>query len=36
MAGRVAAAVQERLMVVLQVAEKALETHPSRAKLGVQ
>jgi hypothetical protein len=36
MAGRVAAAVQERLMVVLQVAEKTLETHPSRAKLGVQ
>ena len=36
MAGRVAAAVQERLTVVLQVAEKTLETHPSRAKLGVQ
>jgi integrase len=35
MAERVAAAVQERLTVVLQVAEQTLETHPNRATLRV-
>jgi hypothetical protein len=33
MAGRVAAAVQQRLMVVLQVAEQTLESRPDRATL---
>jgi hypothetical protein len=35
MAGRVAAAVQERLTVVLQVAEQTLESPPNRATLRV-
>ena len=35
MASRVAAAIQQRLAVVLQVAEQALETSPNRAALKV-
>jgi integrase len=35
MAGRVAAAVQERLTVVLQIAEQTLESRPNRATLRV-
>jgi hypothetical protein len=35
MAVRVTAAVQQRLTVVLQVAEQALENHPNRSALRV-
>jgi integrase len=35
MAGRVADAIQQRLTVVLEVAERALEKHPNRATLRV-
>jgi hypothetical protein len=31
MAARIATAIQQRLMVVLEVAEAALETHPNRS-----
>jgi hypothetical protein len=31
MAARIATAIQQRLTVVLKVAEQALETHPSRS-----
>jgi hypothetical protein len=35
MAGRAIDAIQQRLMVVLRVAEQALENHPSRSALRV-
>jgi hypothetical protein len=35
MAGRVADAIQQRLTVVLEVAERALEKRPNRATLKV-
>jgi hypothetical protein len=35
MAGRVAAAIQQRLTIVLEAAERALEKRPNRATLRV-
>jgi hypothetical protein len=31
MAGRIATAIEQRLMLVLEVAEQALESHPNRS-----
>jgi hypothetical protein len=35
MAGRIAAAIEQRLTVVLKVAEQALEAQPNRSTQGV-
>ena len=35
MAARVAAAIQQRLMIVLQTADQTLENHPNRSAFGV-